>query len=170
MPSPNVNPNEHGEEISGLTPAQRQAELDSLAGLQADLDGSKAAQLAEQLLVPVVPDGGGLGRVLTPHVSRAARIRDTARLWAPALTAAIAYVLALMFVPLPGPLQFYGLCLVGAAVWMCAGRPGPVASCRMAFYLVADFCAAVKRRVIRLSERRGRFETRRVHATTSKEN
>ncbi|MFC9898534.1 hypothetical protein ACFVMC_32990 [Nocardia sp. NPDC127579] len=162
MSSPNVNPNEHGEEIVGLTPAQRQAELDSLAGLQADLDGSKAAQLAEQLVVPVVPDGGGLGRVLTPHVSRAARVRDTVRLWAPAWSAGIGFVLVVSIAPVPGPLQFYGLCLVGAAWWMCAGRPGPITAVRMTFYAVADFCAAVKRRVTAWSVARGRYEQRRT--------
>lgn len=164
MSSPNPNPDDHGEE---LNPDSQRSEAEVLAALQADLAGSKAAALAEQL-VPVIPDGGTVGRTVAPHVSRVTKIRDGLRIWAPGLITTALFVVVVSLVSVPSPLVVYGLTLVGFGWWMSAGRPAPFEAARMAFYATADACAWVKRHVTAWSIRRGRYEARRTAATVRK--
>ncbi|MBF6341752.1 hypothetical protein IU450_38625 [Nocardia abscessus] len=162
MALPNLNPDEHGEEITGLTAEQRRAELDALAEHAAELEGTAAQRLADQLAEPVVPDGGTVGRSLAPHVSRATKVRDGLRVWAPGLLTTAAFITAAIVFPLPGPLFVYGLGLAGFGWWMAAGRPGPADSIRIVFYTLSDFAAWVKKHVTRLAVRRGTYEARRT--------
>ncbi|VFA96152.1 Uncharacterised protein [Nocardia farcinica] len=165
MPNP-VNPDDHGEEIVGLSDEQRQAELESLRGLAADMQGTKAEQLAAQLLVPVVPDGGTLGRTVAPHVDRASKARDWARIWGPAIATTAAAGAAVAVLPLPGPLALYVLALAAFAWWHCAGRPGAVETVQMCWYAAADTGAWIRRHVEHLAARRARYETRRTTTET----
>ncbi|WP_069167256.1 hypothetical protein [Nocardia altamirensis] len=163
MSNPNPNPDEHGEEITGLTAEQRQAEIDALNNTHAtDLTGTAAAKLAARF-EPVVPDGGRVGRAITPHVARATTIRNTVRMWAPAVLATLTFAVTAMVVDLPGPLAVYGAAIVGYAWWMCAGRPGPIDTIRMCCYRAADGARLVKRHVTRLAVRRGAYEARRTN-------
>lgn len=167
MSNPRHNPDEHGEEITGLSAEQRQAEIDALNHLHADLEGSAAAKLATQL-EPIIPDGGALGRALTrrDRLTRAARARDSVRLWSPAVLASIAAAVVLLAFELPGPLAVYAVALAAYAWWMCAGRPGPVEAVRMGCYRLADAWSWIRRRITRLAVRRAAYETRRTAADT----
>lgn len=158
----NPNPDEHGEEITGLSAEQRQAEIDALSAAHADdLAGTAAVKLAAQF-EPVIPDGGSVGRAITPYVPRATKIRDSLRLWAPALLTTAAFITVVFVLDLPGPLAVYGLALAGYAWWMCAGRPGPVEAVRMLAYRLVDTARFIRRHVTRLAERRGRYEAHRT--------
>ncbi|WP_327114173.1 hypothetical protein OHB12_33705 [Nocardia sp. NBC_01730] len=156
MSVPNINPEDHGEEISGLSDEQRQAEMDLLAPLAEDMSSRTTKKLVERIQrqETVVPDGGNLGRALAPHVDRATRIRDGLRLWAPALTTTTGCVVAATTLPMTGPLAVYGLGLSGFSVWMCAGRPSPIESARMSGYAIADSASWIKRHITRAAERR----------------
>ncbi|NKY60945.1 hypothetical protein [Nocardia flavorosea] len=158
MPNP-INPEDHGEEIPS-TSARREHEDNVLAALQADLEGSTAAKLAAQL-VPVVPDGGHVGRAITPAVHKAAKVGDTVRLWAPAAATA-AFAGAAMVFPLTGPLAIYGAGLVGFAFWHCAGRPGPIQALLMVIYTTTDALDRIREWVRDLAERRAAYEDRRT--------
>lgn len=164
----NPLPEDHGEEITGLSAEQRQAEIDALtAAHAAELEGSTASKLVAQF-EPVVPDGGAIGRVITPYVPRATRIRNSMRLWAPAVVSTVAFVAVALVLDLPGPLAVYGLALAGYAWWMCAGRPGPIEAGRMLCYRAVDFGRWVRRHVTRLAVRRAAYETRRTNRAASK--
>lgn len=162
MSVPNFDPDDHGEEIAGLSDEQRQAEIDQLA-FAADM-GPQVAKLVAQF-EPDVPDGGAVGRQLTPHVARAARARDVVRLWAPGLATTTAFIAVVVAVPLTGPLACYGIALCAYAWWMCAGRPGPIESVRLAAYTASDGGEFVKRHVTRLAVRRAKAEARRTGTT-----
>ncbi|MBF6301638.1 hypothetical protein IU459_29470 [Nocardia amamiensis] len=151
MSVPNINPEDHGEEISGLSDEQRQAEMDLLAPHAAELANRTTQKLVEQIQQhkPVVPDGGQIGRTLAPRIDRATRIRDGLRLWAPALGTTTGFVVAVSTLPMTGPLAVYGAGLTGFSVWMCAGRPGPVESVRLSGYVLADSASWIKRHTTR---------------------
>ncbi|CAM4521397.1 hypothetical protein NONI108955_41915 [Nocardia ninae] len=171
MSNPDPTPDEHGEEITGLSAEQRQAELDALSAHDAELAGTPAAKLAARF-DGVVPDGGVIGRAVTDReqlLPRARRIRDTARIWAPALACTAAFLTAALVLDLPGPLAVYGFALAGYAWWMCAGRPGPIEAVRMLCYRAVDTGRWIRRHVTRLAVRRNAYETRRTDArATSK--
>ncbi|MEV0765171.1 hypothetical protein [Nocardia sp. NPDC050435] len=166
MPNPNINPDNHGEEITGLTAEQRAREVERLNAL-ADI-GTAAEKLAAQLGEPVIPDGGNLGRTIAPHISRAAKVLDGLRVWAPALLATIAFLVVVFTAPVPGPLAVYGLGLVGFAWWMAAGRPTLPDAIRMTGYAAVDFGRFIKRVVTRLAVRRAAHETRRTTADATR--
>ncbi|MGY1944775.1 hypothetical protein [Nocardia asiatica] len=151
MSVPNINPEDHGEEISGLSDEQRQAEMDQLAPLADELANHTTKKLVEQIQqqTPVVPDGGQIGRALAPRIDRATRIRDGLRLWAPALGTSAGYAVAASTLPMTGPLAIYGAGLTGFSVWMCAGRPGPIESIRLSGYVIADSASWIKRHTTR---------------------
>ncbi|MGW4071672.1 hypothetical protein [Nocardia grenadensis] len=161
MAMPNINPEDHGEEIPSTNEARQTHEDSILAALQADMEGSTAAKLAAQL-VPVVPDGGQVGRAITPTVHKAAKLGDTVRLWAPAAGATAAFVGAALVFPLTGPLAVYGAGLVGFGLWHCAGRPGPVQALLMLVYTTTDALARIREWIRQLAERRAAYETRRT--------
>ncbi|WP_068060346.1 hypothetical protein [Nocardia xishanensis] len=152
------NPDEHGEELGGAQTPREQA---ILAALDADMEGSTADKLAAQL-VPVIPDGGLIGRTAAPHVGRVTKARDWARIWGPAMTTTGGTAVAVAVLPLPGPLALYVLALAAFAWWHCAGRPGPAATVQTALYAAADFGAWVRRNVERLAVRRAAAENRRT--------
>ncbi|MFF0529554.1 hypothetical protein ACFYT3_14290 [Nocardia amikacinitolerans] len=152
------NPDEHGEELGGAQTPREQA---ILAALDRDMAGSTADKLAAQL-VPVIPDGGVLGRTAAPHVDRATKARDWARIWGPAVATTGGATVAVAVLPLPGPLALYVLALAAFAWWHCAGRPGPAETAQTAVYAAADFGAWVRRNVERLAVRRAAAENRRT--------
>ncbi|WP_280245480.1 hypothetical protein [Nocardia abscessus] len=151
MSVPNFNPEDHGEEISGLSPEQRQAEMDQLAPLADELATRTTKKLVEQIQqqTPVIPDGGQIGRALGKHVDHATRIKDGLRLWAPALGTSTGFAVAASTLPMTGPLAVYGAGLTGFSVWMCAGRPGPIESVRLSGYVLADSASWIKRHTTR---------------------
>lgn len=159
VPNPLPDPDEHGEDLlgGGLT-APQQAQL---AALEDDLDGSAAAKLAAQL-VPVTQDGGQFGRVAKPHVKRATRVHDWARIWGPAVAGTAVAGTAVAVLPLPGPLSLYVLAIGAFGWWHCAGRPGFTESIQMAYYAVRDSGSWIRRHVEALARRRARYETRRT--------
>lgn len=164
MSSPNpLDPDDHDEQLgSGPSPAERGArERQVLDALAADMAGTTAAQLAARL-IPVVPDGGTVGRAVVPHVSRITKTRDGLRIWGPALATTAAAGTAVAVLPLPGPLALYVLALAAFAWWHCAGRPGPVDTVRMLIATTAENWARLRERVTRLAERRGAYEARRT--------
>lgn len=163
MSSPNpFDPEDQGEELGGArSAAEQERERQVLDALSADMAGSAAAQLASQL-VPVVPDGGTVGRAVVPHVSRISKARDNLRIWGPAVATTAAAATAVAVLPLPGPLALYVLALAAFAWWHCAGRPGPVDSVRMLAGTAAENWGRLRERVTRLSERRGAYEARRT--------
>ncbi|MEU6564363.1 hypothetical protein [Nocardia nova] len=162
MSSPNPIDPDDGEDLGSTRSAAEQArERQVLDALSADMAGSTAAQLAARL-VPVVPDGGTLGRTVAPHVSRVSKARDSLRIWGPAVATTAAAATAVAVLPLPGPLALYVLALAAFAWWHCAGRPGPVDSVRMLTGTVTEHYAQLRARVTRLSERRSEYEARRT--------
>ncbi|PXX52301.1 hypothetical protein DFR70_13333 [Nocardia tenerifensis] len=170
MSNPAPTPDEHGEEITGLTDAQRQAELDALAPHAAELAEGPAGKLAQRL-EGVVPDGGVVGRAVTGReqlLPRARRIRDSLRIWAPANACTVAFVVVAMVFDLPEPLAVYAFGLVGYVWWMCAGRPGPIEAVRMLAYRTADTYRWIRRHLTRLAVRRARYENRRTVPTVRK--
>ncbi|WP_157187463.1 hypothetical protein [Nocardia vinacea] len=173
MPNPPVDPEDHGEELGGGRGAEKAREQQILEALTADMEGTTAEKLAQQL-VPVVPDGGSVGRTVAPHIDRLTKTRDWARIWGPAVAATGAGTTAVAVLPLPGPLALYVLALAAFAWWHCAGRPGAVESVRMLAYAVADAGAWIKRHIEQLARRRAVMESRRTTsatpATSEKEN
>ncbi|WP_069166339.1 hypothetical protein [Nocardia altamirensis] len=161
MASP-IEPEEHGEELGGRSAAEQAREQQVLDALSVDMEGSAAEKLAAQLLVPIVPDGGTLGRTVSPHVSRITKTRDGLRIWGPAVAATVAGTTAVAVLPLPGPLALYVLALAAFAWWHCAGRPGAVEAVRMLAYAVADAAGWIRYQVTRLAIRRGRYGARRT--------
>ncbi|WP_157187406.1 hypothetical protein, partial [Nocardia vinacea] len=59
MPNP-IDPEDHGEDLGGRPAAEAAREQQILEALTADMEGTAAEKLAQQL-VPVVPDGGTVG-------------------------------------------------------------------------------------------------------------
>lgn len=162
MSDPNpIDPEDHGEELGGRSPAEQAHEQQVLDALSADLEGSTAAELAAQL-TPIIPTGGTLGRTVAPAVDRMTKARDNARIWGPAVVTTGGAGVAVVVLPLPGPLSLYVLALAAFAWWHCAGRPGPVDSVRMLAGVTAEQYARMRERVTRLAVRRGAFETRRT--------
>ncbi|MFE3057121.1 hypothetical protein [Nocardia sp. NPDC059239] len=156
-----IEPEDHGEELGGRSAAEQAHEQQVLEALTADMQGSTAAQLAAQM-VPVVPDGGTVGRTVAPHVSRITKTRESLRIWGPAVATTVTATMAVAVLPLPGPLSLYVLALAAFAWWHCAGRPGPVDSVRMLAGVAAGNYAGLREWVTRLSERRGAYEARRT--------
>ncbi|WP_433598861.1 hypothetical protein ACQPXH_24615 [Nocardia sp. CA-135953] len=161
MASP-IEPEDHGEELGGRSAAEQAHEQQMLDALSVDMEGSTAQKLAAQLLVPIVPDGGTVGRAVAPHVSRITKTRDGLRIWGPAIAATAAGTTAVAVLPLPGPLALYVLALAAFAWWHCAGRPGAVETVRMVAYALADTGAWIRRHIEQLAQRRARYETRRT--------
>lgn len=158
---PEDRPEDHGEDLDGRSAAEQAHEQQVLDALTADMAGTTAAQLATQL-VPVIPDGGTVGRTVTPHADRITKTRDGLRIWGPAVAATGAAAVAVAVLPLPGPLALYVLALAAFAWWHCAGRPGPVDTVRMLTAVVTDTYAGMRERVTRLAERRHTYESRRT--------
>ncbi|MEV6070048.1 hypothetical protein AB0L82_26180 [Nocardia sp. NPDC052001] len=156
-----MEPENHGEELGGRSPAEQEHDQAVLDALAADMRGTAAEELAEQL-VPVIPDGGTVGRAMAKPLERATKTRDNVRIWGPAVATTGAATVAVIVLPLPGPLSLYVLALAAYAWWHCAGRPGPVDSVRMLAGVVAEQSSAVRDRVTRLADRRGTFEARRT--------
>ncbi|MGY4100505.1 hypothetical protein ACW2Q0_13265 [Nocardia sp. R16R-3T] len=164
MASP-IEPEDHGEELGGRSAAEQAHEQQILDALSVDMEGSAAQKLAAQL-VPVVPDGGTVGRAVAPHVSRITKTRDGLRIWGPAVAATAVGTTAVAVLPLPGPLALYVLALAAFAWWHCAGRPGAVETVRMLAYAIADAGAWIKRHVEQLAHRRARYEKNRTRPNT----
>lgn len=158
-----IEPEDHGEELGGRNAAENAHEQQVLQALSADLAGSTAEQLAAQL-VPVVQDGGTLGRTVAPHVSKLTKAREGLRIWGPAVLTTAGAVTAVVVLPLPGPLSLYVLALAAFAWWHCAGRPGPIDSVRMLTGVVTEQYTGLRERVTRLAERRRAYEIRRTSA------
>uniref|UniRef100_UPI003F493684 hypothetical protein n=1 Tax=Nocardia sp. CA-095871 TaxID=3239971 RepID=UPI003F493684 len=165
MPNP-VDPEDHGEELGGRSAAEQAREQQILEALTADMEGTAAEKLAQQLVVPVVPDGGTVGRSVAPHIDRITKTRDWLWLWGPAVAVTAAGTTAVAVLPLPGPLALYALALSAFAWWHCAGRPGAIETVRMLAYAIADAGAWIKRHVEQLAQRRARYETRRTTTDT----
>ncbi|MCU1646399.1 MAG: hypothetical protein JWN03_6674 [Nocardia sp.] len=162
MSEPNpIEPEDHGEELGGRSAAEQAHEQQVLEALTTDMAGSTAAQLAAQL-VPVLSDGGTIGRTVAPHVSKLTKTRESVRIWGPAVATTVAASTAVTVLPLPGPLSLYVLALAAFAWWHCAGRPGPVDSVRMLASVVAEQYGGLRERVTRLAERRRAYEIRRT--------
>lgn len=161
IPNPLPDPEDHGEVLGGRSEAAKAREQSVLDALATDMVGSAAEKLAAQL-VPVVQDGGQLGRTAKPVVDRATRARDWARIWGPAIAGTAVAGTAVTVLPLPGPLSLYVLAVAAFGWWHCAGRPGAVETVQMAYYAVVDAGAWIKRHVEALSVRRARYETRRT--------
>ncbi|WP_433714471.1 hypothetical protein ACQP2U_10355 [Nocardia sp. CA-084685] len=162
MPNPPVDPEDHGEELGGRRGAEQAREQQILEALTADMEGTAAEKLAQQLVVPVVPDGGSVGRTVAPHIDRLTKIRGWAQIWGPAVAATAAGTTAVTVLPLPGPLALYVLALAAFAWWHCAGRPGAIETVRMLAYAVADAGAWIKRHIEQVAGRRARYEQRRT--------
>ncbi|MGY1948921.1 hypothetical protein [Nocardia asiatica] len=170
FPNP-IEPEDHGEELGGRSAAEQAREQQVIAALTADMEGSAAEKLAAQLLTPVVPDGGSVGRTVAPHVSRLTKARDGVRIWGPAVATTTGAVVAVSVLPLPGPLALYVLALAAFAWWHCAGRPGISESVRMLAYALVDTGAWIRRHVEQLARRRAAMESRRTTSgTPTKEN
>ncbi|MGY1871983.1 hypothetical protein [Nocardia gipuzkoensis] len=161
FPNP-IEPDDHGEELGGRSAASQAREQQILDALTADMEGSAAEKLAAQLLVPVVPDGGTVGRTVAPHVSRITKARDGLRIWGPAVATTTGAVVAVAVLPLPGPLALYVLALAAFAWWHCAGRPGAIETVRMLAYARVDTGAWIRRHVEQLARRRAAMESRRT--------
>ncbi|MFD3637594.1 hypothetical protein, partial [Streptomyces sp. NPDC058664] len=114
-------------------------------------------------LVPVKQDGGVLGRTAKPHVDRATKARDWARIWGPAVAGTAVAATAVAVLPLPGPLALYVLAVAAFGWWHCAGRPGVAESVQMFGYAIADTGSWIRRHVEALAHRRARYETRRTN-------
>ncbi|WP_280351713.1 hypothetical protein [Nocardia abscessus] len=155
FPNP-IEPEDHGEELGGGSAAQQ-----VLEALTADMEGSAAAQLAAQL-VPVVPDGGSVGRTVAPHVTRITKARDGVLIWGPAVATTTGAVVAVSALPLPGPLALYVLALAAFAWWHCAGRPGAIETVRMLAYSLVDTGSWIRRHAEQLARRRAAMESRRT--------
>ncbi|WP_280431562.1 hypothetical protein [Nocardia brasiliensis] len=156
MSSPNPNPEDHGEEILGRSDGALAREAEVLAAMSEDLADTRAAELATHF-EPVVPDGGAIGRKATPQrLARVSHVRASLRLWAPGLLVTAVVVAVLVSVELPGPLAVYAVGLAGFAWWVCAGRPGPAESVRLAIYTAIDFGAWIKRHATAWTARRSR--------------
>ncbi|WP_040703987.1 hypothetical protein [Nocardia takedensis] len=162
IPNP-VDPDDHGEELNGPTPARDRArEQEILDAFTAELADTPAAELARQLVVPVNQDGGALGEAVAPVVDRVSKVRDIARIWGPALAGTAAAGTAVALLPLPGPVALYVLALAAYGWWHCAGRPGAVETVRMLAYAAGDALSWVRHHVEALATRRARYETRRT--------
>ncbi|MBF6298485.1 hypothetical protein IU459_13145 [Nocardia amamiensis] len=161
FPNP-IEPEDHGEELGGRSAAEQAHEQQVLDALTADMEGSTAEKLAAQLLTPVVPDGGTVGRTVAPHVDRVTKTRDGLWLWGPAAATTTGAVVAVAVLPLPGPLALYVLALAAFAWWHCAGRPGISESVRMLAYALADTGAWIRRHIEQLARRRAAMESRRT--------
>jgi hypothetical protein len=157
------SPEFHGEKITN--PAEKAKVDNAISEIESLLDGSAAARLAAQF-APVVPDGGEVGRRMAPRLSRAARIRDGLRIWAPGIGATGAWITTVTVFDVPGPLAVYGLGIAGFGWWHSAGRPGPIDSARMVAYATTDHYARLRARVERLSQRRSTYEARRTSTDT----
>ncbi|MGW4329688.1 hypothetical protein ACWEKR_27810 [Nocardia sp. NPDC004573] len=164
FPNP-IEPEDHGEELGGRSAAQQAREQQVLDALTADMEGSEAQKLAAQL-VPIVPDGGTVGRTVTPHVSRITKARDSVRIWGPAVATTTGAVVAVSVLPLPGPLALYVLALAAFAWWHCAGRSGAIETVRMLAYALVDTGSWIRRHVEQLARRRAAMETRRMSSAT----
>ncbi|MGV9676371.1 hypothetical protein ACWDSJ_13910 [Nocardia sp. NPDC003482] len=160
FPNP-IDPEDHGEELGGRSAAEQAHEQQVLDAFTADLADTPAAALAAQL-VPVVPDGGVVGRAVAPHVSRITKTRDTLRIWGPAVATTAGAAAAVAMLPLPGEVVLYVLALAAFAWWHCAGRPGVVDTARMAAYSATNTYTRLRAQVTRLAERRGAYEARRT--------
>ncbi|WP_040800689.1 hypothetical protein [Nocardia higoensis] len=167
MPNPSDHDDDTGEELLGGRQTAREAEI--LAALSADLEGSEVEKLAAQLLVPVVPDGGSIGRTVAPHVDRLTKARDWTRIWGPALATTGAAGVAVAVLPLPGPLALYVLALAAFAWWHCAGRPGAVETVRMLGHAIGDAGSWIRRHIESLARWRARYETLRTKTTPAPE-
>lgn len=161
MAMPDFNPDDHGEEITAASAARRIHEADVLAAMSAQLEGSNASKLAQQM-VPVVPDGGAVGRTVAPHVSQAAKTRDWLRIWMPALSATAAFGAAAIVLPLTGPLAVYGVALVGFGWWHSTGRPSLIESLKILAYTAVDALSRIREWITRLTVRRDTYEKRRT--------
>ena len=127
-------PDEHGEEItpsSGRPAISAGLVAAAIAAREAEMEGTEAAELARQL-VPVIPDGGDLGRSMAPHLPAITSTWQTVTLWAPAGATTVAAVVVVALVPFTAPVTAYAAGLAGFGWWHCAGRPGPAASTRLA--------------------------------------
>ena len=151
-----------GEDLSGRSASSMAHEQSVLARYADEMTGSAAAKLAAQL-VPVVQDGGQLGRTVAPHVDRVTRARDWTRIWGPAIAGTAVAVTAVSVLPLPGPISLYVLAVAAYGWWHCAGRPGVVESVRMLTYAIADAGSWIRRHVEDLAQRRARTENRRTN-------
>ncbi|MBH0777276.1 hypothetical protein [Nocardia bovistercoris] len=182
MPNPfdNDNPDdydddreEHGEDIG--SPLDRGGKLDSrqadiLHSLAVDLEGSDAEHLAHALSAPVVPDGGNLGRAVAPHLERVTKTGDWLRMWGPATAGTVAAGVAVVVLPLPGPLALYVLAVAAYGWWHCAGRPGATETVRLLAAAIGDAAAWVRRHVEHLAQRRARYESRRTTSEKKEQN
>ncbi|MBF6333651.1 hypothetical protein [Nocardia transvalensis] len=138
MTSPLEHPDNYNPD-----PDQRRRVETVLAAYVPELEGSEAARLAERL-VPVVPDGGRVGRTLEPHLDTLASTRASLLRWAPAAGTSAAVFTTALTVSLPPPLLVYGTGLAGFTWWHCCGRPGPIAMIRRAADLLTDAAAALR--------------------------
>lgn len=161
-----VDPEDHGEELGGRPGAEQSREQRILDALTADMEGTAAEKLAQQLSTPVVPDGGTVGRTVAPHIDRITKTRDWVRIWGPAVVTTGGAVVAVSVLPLPGPLALYVLALAAFAWWHCAGRPGLSESVRMVAYALADTGSWIRRHVEQLARRRAALESRRTTTDT----
>lgn len=160
-----LDDDDHGEELLGGGPALTPAQQAQLAALDDDMVGTPAAELAARF-DHVVPDGGEIGRALTPTVKRAARLRDWTRVWGPAVAGTAVAGTTVLVLPVPGPLALYVLAVAAFGWWHCAGRPGVTESVQMIRYAVADAGTWIRDHVERISHRRAAAESRRTLPTT----
>ncbi|GAB4590022.1 hypothetical protein [Nocardia sp. IFM 10818] len=107
-------------------PAQRRRIAEALARLDPDLDFYPRPQPVTERLVPVVNDGGRLGRAVTPHLPAVVRAYQRMRRWAPAWAATGTLTASCALVDVPAPVTVYEVGLTGFAFWHCCGRPGPI--------------------------------------------
>ncbi|MGW5517103.1 hypothetical protein [Nocardia africana] len=100
------------------------AELDQVADADAAI---------QRMPEPRIPSGGRTEEWVKPRLAQVNTLRDTARIWSPAIVAtAVFVVLVVSPLPLTGPLLVYALGWLGFGIWTAAGRPSLAESARLA--------------------------------------
>ena len=109
-----IDPNETHNQHETLV-ARFAAELDEVVDADAAL---------ERMPEPRVPSGGRTEEWVKPRLAQVNTLRDTARVWSPAIVATVVFiVLVASPLPLTGPLLVYALGWLGFGLWTAAGRP-----------------------------------------------
>lgn len=112
-----IDPREINDDDEEVLVARFAADLDAIAD---------ADQAISRMPEPRVPSGGRVEQWAKPALSKTRSVRDTARVWSPALAATVVFlVLLLSPAPKTGPLIVYALGWLGYGLWVSAGRPGP---------------------------------------------
>ncbi|NMN99290.1 hypothetical protein [Antrihabitans stalactiti] len=162
-----TSPDEHGEEFRN-NDANEIVNRIIVDQFEPEMHGTEAADLATKLVaVPIIPDGGCIGRTFGTRLRETSSVRDVLRVWSPGLSATALFVLCALVFPLTPPLVAYGIAMVGFGWWHAAGRPRLVAVLRMLFHaskLTLRLGAQVGLFLVRLARVTGRAIARKKNA------